>query len=41
MYKYETIIYWSNEDDAFIAEVPELPEGNFTGKEGRVNVAFS
>ena len=25
MYKYETIIYWSNEDDAFIAEVPELP----------------
>ncbi len=25
MYKYETIIYWSNEDEAFIAEVPELP----------------
>lgn len=25
MYKYEIIIYWSNEDDAFIAEVPELP----------------
>ena len=25
MYKYETIIYWSNEDNAFIAEVPELP----------------
>ncbi len=25
MYKYETLIYWSNEDDAFIAEVPELP----------------
>ena len=25
MYKYETIIYWSNEDDTFIAEVPELP----------------
>lgn len=24
-YKYETIIYWSNEDSAFIAEVPELP----------------
>jgi len=23
--KYEIIIYWSNEDDAFIAEVPELP----------------
>ena len=25
MNKYEVIIYWSNEDDAFIAEVPELP----------------
>lgn len=24
-YKYEVIIYWSDEDDAFIAEVPELP----------------
>lgn len=24
-YKYEVIIYWSVEDDAFIAEVPELP----------------
>ncbi len=24
MYKYETIIYWSAEDEAFIAEVPEL-----------------
>ncbi len=24
MYRYEIIIYWSNEDDAFIAEVPEL-----------------
>ena len=24
MYKYETIIYWSDEDKAFIAEVPEL-----------------
>ncbi len=23
--KYEVIIYWSNEDAAFIAEVPELP----------------
>jgi predicted RNase H-like HicB family nuclease len=23
--KYEIIIYWSLEDDAFIAEVPELP----------------
>ncbi|RLD56847.1 MAG: type II toxin-antitoxin system HicB family antitoxin [Bacteroidetes bacterium] len=24
MYKYEIIIYWSSEDNAFIAEVPEL-----------------
>jgi predicted RNase H-like HicB family nuclease len=24
-YKYEIIIYWSKEDEAFIAEVPELP----------------
>ncbi len=25
MYKYETIIYWSDEDQTFIADVPELP----------------
>jgi predicted RNase H-like HicB family nuclease len=25
MTKYEVIIYWSEEDAAFIAEVPELP----------------
>ena len=25
MDKYEIIIYWSREDEAFIAEVPELP----------------
>jgi len=25
MNKYEIIIYWSNEDKLFIAEVPELP----------------
>jgi predicted RNase H-like HicB family nuclease len=25
MTKYEIILYWSEEDDAFIAEVPELP----------------
>lgn len=24
MSKYEIIIYWSNEDEAFVAEVPEL-----------------
>ena len=25
MPKYEVIIYWSDDDKAFIAEVPELP----------------
>lgn len=25
MFKYETIIYWSEEDQAYLAEVPELP----------------
>ena len=25
MHKYEVIIYWSDEDGAFVAEVPELP----------------
>ena len=24
MYKYEIILYWSQEDEAYIAEVPEL-----------------
>lgn len=24
-YRYEIVIYWSEEDGAFIAEVPELP----------------
>ncbi len=24
MYKYEIIIYWSSEDERYIAEVPEL-----------------
>lgn len=23
--RYEIIIFWSDEDDAFVAEVPELP----------------
>jgi predicted RNase H-like HicB family nuclease len=35
MPKYEVIIYWSDEDGAFIAEVPELPgcaaDGNTYG----------
>ena len=25
MIRYELIIYWSKEDEAFVAEVPELP----------------
>ena len=25
MYNYEVILYWSDIDNAFIAEVPELP----------------
>lgn len=32
MYKYERIIYWSNEDNAFIVEVPELPGCMADGK---------
>ncbi|MFW6414517.1 MAG: type II toxin-antitoxin system HicB family antitoxin [Verrucomicrobiota bacterium] len=30
--KYEIIIYWSKEDDAFVAEVPELPGCMADGK---------
>jgi predicted RNase H-like HicB family nuclease len=25
MHKYETIIYWSQEDNVFIVDIPELP----------------
>lgn len=25
MYRYEIIIYWSKENESYIAEVPELP----------------
>jgi predicted RNase H-like HicB family nuclease len=32
MTKYEVIIYWSEEDQAFIAEVPELPGCAADGK---------
>ena len=32
MPKYEVIIYWSHEDQAFIAEVPELPGCAADGK---------
>ncbi len=30
--KYEMIIYWSHEDQAFVAEVPELPGCAADGK---------
>jgi len=32
MSKYEIILYWSEEDHAFIAEVPELPGCAADGK---------
>lgn len=32
MYKYEMIIYWSEEDECFIVEVPELPGCMADGK---------
>lgn len=32
MHKYEVIIYWSNEERVFIAEVPELPGWMAHGK---------
>ena len=30
--KYEVIIYWSKEDDCYLAEVPELPGCMADGK---------
>lgn len=32
MPKYEIIIYWSKEDDCYLAEVPELPGCMADGK---------
>jgi len=32
MSRYEIIIYWSNEDQSFLAEVPELPGCMADGK---------
>jgi len=37
--KYEVIIYWSEEDQAFIAEVPELPGCAAEGKTYREALA--
>jgi predicted RNase H-like HicB family nuclease len=39
--RYEVIIYWSAEDDAFIAEIPELPgcaADGLTSREALANV---
>jgi predicted RNase H-like HicB family nuclease len=39
--KYEIILYWSRDDQAFIAEVPELPgcaAGGATYQEALANV---
>jgi predicted RNase H-like HicB family nuclease len=35
MSKYEVIIYWSEDDKAFVAEVPELPGCAADGKNHR------
>ncbi len=43
MIKYEVIIYWSDEDQEFIAEVPELPRCAADGgtyKEAIANIAI-
>ena len=32
-YKYEIIIHWNNEDNIFVAEVPELPGCMAHGKD--------
>ena len=39
MPKYEVIIYWSQEDQAFVAEVPELPGCAADGKTYRQALA--
>ena len=32
MYKYEVIVYWSEEDGTYVTEVPELPGCMADGK---------
>jgi len=39
MHKYEIIIYWSNDDQAYIAEVPELPGCVTHGRTPRESLA--
>jgi predicted RNase H-like HicB family nuclease len=36
MGKYSTVIYWSNQDEAFIAEVPELKGCIAHGETGEI-----
>ena len=36
MAKYQVILYWSDEDGAFIAELPELPGAPRTVAPGRM-----
>jgi predicted RNase H-like HicB family nuclease len=38
-YRYELVIYWSEEDGAFVAEVPELPGCAADGQTYREAVA--
>ena len=35
MMKYEIVLYWSDEDGAFIAEVPELRDARQTAPPGK------
>lgn len=39
MFKFEIVLYWSQEDQAFIAEVPELPGCAADGKSYREALA--
>lgn len=39
MFKYEVILYWSEEDKVFVAEVPELPGCMAHGKTQEVALA--
>jgi predicted RNase H-like HicB family nuclease len=41
MSKYEVIIYWSDEDNTFIAEVPELPGCTAHGETQEVALSSS
>jgi predicted RNase H-like HicB family nuclease len=40
-HRYEIILYWSNEDEAYIAEVPELPGCAADGKTYQEAIAMA